>query len=195
MRLAPWRVAATAIALSAFMVPAAAEPLIGRASVIDGDTLEIHGARIRLEGIDAPESRQVRIAKDDAEKVGQVGPLTSGQPGQKIPCGRRAAFFLADLIGERPVTCTPDGRDRYRRVLARCTVDGTDIGRTLVRAGWALAYTKYSTEYSADEEAARQAWAGLWAWNSSPLGNGARPGTATRKRLSRFGSKSLIAKA
>jgi endonuclease YncB( thermonuclease family) len=159
-----WRYAVpiAALALSAFMLPAVAEPLIGRASVIDGDTLEIHSTRVRLEGIDAPESRQICI-----EKIGQVDQFHSGQLGpierQKIPSGRRAAFFLADLIGAKPVTCTPDGVDRYRRVLAHCTVDGADIGRALVRAGWALAYTKYSTEYSADEEAARRAGAGLWA--------------------------------
>jgi endonuclease YncB( thermonuclease family) len=160
-----WRYAArlpiAALALSAFVMPANAEPLIGRASVIDGDTIEIHGKRIRLEGIDAPESRQICIAKTE-NKIGQVDQF-SRQAGHKLACGRRAAFFLADLIGAMPVTCTPDGLDRYRRVLAHCTVDGADIGRALMRAGWALAYTKYSTEYSADEDAARRAGAGLWA--------------------------------
>jgi len=37
----------------------AQEQLSGVASVIDGDTLEIHGTRIRLHGIDAPESAQL----------------------------------------------------------------------------------------------------------------------------------------
>lgn len=35
---------------------AAPAPLVGVASVIDGDTLEIRGVRVRLYGIDAPES-------------------------------------------------------------------------------------------------------------------------------------------
>ena len=140
------RLALLALALSALTMPAAAEPLIGRASVIDADTIEMHGKRIRLEGIDAPESRQICTVQ-----------------GERIPCGRRAAFFLADMIGERPVTCSPDGLDRYRRVLAHCTVDGADIGSALVRAGWALAFTRYSREYVADEETARRVGAGLWA--------------------------------
>jgi endonuclease YncB( thermonuclease family) len=36
-----------------------ANDLVGQASIIDGDTLEIHGTRIRLWGIDAPESSQL----------------------------------------------------------------------------------------------------------------------------------------
>lgn len=67
------------------------------------------------------------------------------------------------MIGERPVTCIPDGRDRYRRVLAHCTAGGEDIGRAMVRDGWALAFVRYSREYIADQEAARQAGVGLWA--------------------------------
>ena len=40
------------------VVPASAETLTGGACIIDADTVEIAGEKLRLEGIDAPESRQ-----------------------------------------------------------------------------------------------------------------------------------------
>ena len=52
---------AIAVKLALILAPAsaaAADNLAGQASVADGDTLEIYGARIRLWGIDAPESGQ-----------------------------------------------------------------------------------------------------------------------------------------
>nr|WP_245454121.1 thermonuclease family protein [Aquabacter cavernae] len=128
----------------------AAEPIIGRASVIDGDTIEIHGARIRLEGIDAPESRQL---------------CTESATGQQIRCGQRAAFWLSELIRAHTVTCTEAGRDRYKRILARCSVAGQDVGAAMVSAGWALAYVRYSREYVEQEARAREARAGIWQWS------------------------------
>lgn len=126
----------------------AAEPIMGRASVIDGDTIDIHGTRIRLEGIDAPESRQ--------RCTGRVSRV-------EIRCGQRAAFHLADMLARHVVTCTESGRDRYKRVLARCEVDGKDVGAEMVRAGWALAYTRYSREYEPQEADARAAGVGIWS--------------------------------
>ncbi len=124
------------------------EPLAGRASVIDGDTIEIHGTRIRLEGIDAPESRQTSMAKE---------------MGEVVRCGQKAAFFLADLLAEHVVTCTETGKDRYRRTLAHCEVEGQDVGASMVRAGWALAFVRYSREYLPQEDEARAGGAGMWA--------------------------------
>ena len=37
----------------------ASPEIVGRASVIDGDTIDLHGVRVRLSGIDAPESAQL----------------------------------------------------------------------------------------------------------------------------------------
>jgi endonuclease YncB( thermonuclease family) len=75
---------ATITLLGIFLSPslANAQDLVGRASVIDGDTIEIHGQRIRLHGIDAPESRQL------CEKN-----------GQEYRCGQQASLALADMVG------------------------------------------------------------------------------------------------
>ena len=90
--------------------PALAD-VTGPARVIDGDTLEIQGQRIRLHGIDAPESRQLCHL--------------DGKPWQ---CGKDATNALADMIARRPVTCEDLGRDRYKHIIARCTVAGEDLG-------------------------------------------------------------------
>lgn len=123
----------------------------GQASVIDGDTLELHGMRIRLAAVDAPEARQ-----------------SCRRDGELWPCGRRAAFALADLIGERTVTCRWRTKDRYRRPVARCAVGGTDLGGWLVENGWALAYRKYGADYVSQQETARAAHRGLWAGSFVP---------------------------
>jgi len=127
------------------LVPAAhADTLAGRASVIDGDTLEIHGERVRLWGVDAPESRQ-----------------TCGDPVWR--CGQRAANELALWIGQRTVTCEPQGKS-YNRIVAVCSVGGTDIAAWLVTQGWALDDARYSGGAYADEQAtARAAGRGVWA--------------------------------
>ena len=87
---------ATIILLLRFPPSADAKPIVGRASVIDGDTLEVRGTRIRLHGIDAPESGQT--CKDTA--------------GQDYRCGQTAALALADRIGQGTVTCDPRETDR-----------------------------------------------------------------------------------
>lgn len=119
--------------------------LAGRASVIDGDTLEIHGVRIRLHGVDAPESAQ--SCQDAAGSW---------------PCGRRAANALADRIGSRTVSCERRDTDRYGRMVATCRVGGEDIGGWLVSNGWAVAYVRYSTAYVPAERSARSRRVGVW---------------------------------
>lgn len=120
--------------------------LIGVASVTDGDTIKIHGTRIRLEGIDAPESRQTC----------QIG----SQPWR---CGQKSALALADKIGRGTVRCEHLGTDRYKRVLGRCWSGPTDLNKWMVRNGWAVAYRRYSEAYVADEDAARESRVGIWA--------------------------------
>ncbi len=118
----------------------------GPARVIDGDTLEIQGERIRLHGIDAPESRQ--LCRLD------------GQPWQ---CGKNATNALAEKIARRSVTCEDLGRDRYKRIIARCAVAGEDIESWMVQQGLALAYRRYSLDYVDEEADAQAARRGIWA--------------------------------
>ena len=57
----------TAIVLS-LSSAASADGLSGQASIIDGDTLEIHGTRIRLWGIDAPVAVRTACSTDAARR-------------------------------------------------------------------------------------------------------------------------------
>lgn len=135
-------------------------PLIGRASVIDGDTLEIAGQRIRMQGIDAPESAQTC---DD-------------ETGKPWLCGQQAALELDAMVAARPVTCEIDPRDpqdRYGRTLGWCRVAGTALSTRMVREGFAVAYRQYldykdhtprpyKSELIAAEDEAKSARRGLW---------------------------------
>lgn len=139
--------------------PATAQTITGRASVIDGDTLEIRGQRIRISAIDAPESGQTCL---DAN-------------GKAWRCGTMAARAMDDLAGGRTLACDPRDIDRYGRIVAVCYAGKTDVGAALVRAGLAMAYRQYGHDYVAAEQAAQTAnrgmWAGQfewpWAWRKS----------------------------
>lgn len=118
----------------------------GRASVVDGDTLEVRDRRFRLHGLDAPEAAQ-----------------TCRKEGRAWPCGREAANRLADRIGRRNVHCEQRDRDRYDRIVAVCHVDGEDLNAWMVRNGWALAYRRYSRDYIDEEAQARALRVGIHA--------------------------------
>jgi len=121
--------------------------LSGRAVVVDGDTIEVRGRRIRLHGIDAPELDQ----------------KCQGRDGRWLKCGRKARFFLANMLRGRTVTCEGVDTDRYGRMVAICRVGGEDMGRMMVSSGWAVAYRRYSWRYVKDEWAARMGKRGLWS--------------------------------
>jgi endonuclease YncB( thermonuclease family) len=135
----------TAVALFSAAPLCHAQDLIGRASVIDGDTIEIHGQRIRLFGIDAPEHDQLCEAG-----------------GNQYRCGQQAALALSDQIGSKSVDCVRRDVDQYGRVVAVCSAGGEDLNAWMVRHGWALAYRHYSTAYGSDEVAAHLAGVGIW---------------------------------
>jgi endonuclease YncB( thermonuclease family) len=124
----------------------AADNLTGQASVIDGDTLEIHGTHIRLWGIDAPESSQ----------------LCRGEDSLQYRCGAKAANGL-DIAG-RPVSCIPISLDQYRRTVATCSVGGTDLAEWLVGQGLALDWPQYSKgKFDTIQREAEHAGRGMWA--------------------------------
>ncbi len=126
--------------------PVAALEIVGRASVIDGDTIEIHGKRIRLFGIDAIESHQSCVRPS----------------GASWRCGRDAAIALSDMIGTSTVSCQVHDTDRYGRAVSVCSTDA-DLNERMVRQGWAVAYRRYSSDYIAAEDDARRALRGIWA--------------------------------
>ncbi|MHC4040619.1 thermonuclease family protein [Bradyrhizobium sp. 23AC] len=126
--------------------------MVGQASVIDGDTIEIHGTRVRLWGIDAPESTQ--LCRNDDSNLYQ--------------CGRAAATALAGLLWaiKRPVQCTPVDRDQFGRTVATCQLGmpGPDIGHRLVTNGHALDWPLYSKgKYEDAQRGAKKANRGMWA--------------------------------
>ena len=127
-------------------------PLAGHARVIDGDTIAIGETRIRLEGIDAPESAQTCQRKWFGSWA----------------CGTAATAALASMIGDKPVACESHGLDKYGRTLATCFVDGRDINAQMVRQGHAWAFVRYSTSYVKEEALAKAESLGIWQGESQP---------------------------
>ncbi|MEZ5854854.1 MAG: thermonuclease family protein [Hyphomicrobiaceae bacterium] len=126
--------------------------VVGRARAIDGDTLAVGGVRIRLEGIDAPESQQMC---DDAD-------------GHPWACGVEASRLLSQLVAGRLVSCEERGLDKYKRVLGVCRVDGRDINAEMVRQGLAWAFVRYSRSYAREEQSARANRIGIWSGAAQP---------------------------
>jgi endonuclease YncB( thermonuclease family) len=110
----------------------------------DGDTFyDASGKGWRLWGADALELRQ----------------WCNGRA-----CGENARDALVELIGGREVTCERRGKS-YDRTVGQCFVDGMDLGREMVRAGWAFDEPDYSNGlYSYDETLARDRRRGMWSY-------------------------------
>lgn len=122
----------------------ASRTLTGRVvGVADGDTLTVlvdnRQVRVRLHGIDCPESRQ--------------------------PWGSRAQEFTSSAVRNREARVEVRDTDRYGRTVGVVWLHGdrTPLNRQLVEQGLAWAYRRYSTEYVPQEDAARRARRGLWA--------------------------------
>ncbi|MBB3018602.1 endonuclease YncB(thermonuclease family) [Microvirga lupini] len=111
-----------------------------RIVIIDGDTIDAQGERIRILNIDAPESFRSRC---EAE----------------LKLALRTKERLAQLLRSGPVEIIREGQDRYRRTLATLSVREGDVGQILVRERLALPW-KDGRE---DKERRLKVWCGTWA--------------------------------
>ena len=116
-------------------------------AVTDGDSFRAGTLRLRLFGLDAPERKQ----------------SCTTASGQSYRCGQQAKDWLRAHAGPgQRLSCDLLDVDRYRRLIVRCYKEGVEINQALVRAGWAVAYTRYSKTYVTAEQQARDQQAGLW---------------------------------
>ncbi|AWI83182.1 nuclease [Alloyangia pacifica] len=128
----PW------VSLVAAPVAAAQPEITGRIRVIDGDTFDVGDVRVRLFGVDAPER----------------GQTCGGGAKPTWACGAWVTSEVRARYEGRRASCARRDTDRYGRAVARCSVDGEDVGRELVSEGLAFAYRAYSLDYDLDEKRA-----------------------------------------
>ena len=140
----PLAVTAVVALLVAALVGQGGDSLVGEVvGVTDGDTIRVmrsgREVRVRLDGIDAPES------------------------GQDF--SRRAEQLTSSLVFGNVVQVNVRDVDRYGRLVARVLVDGTDVSVALVEQGLAWHYTLYSDDpvLAEAEQSARRAEIGLWS--------------------------------
>lgn len=124
-----------------------AADLTGPARIVDGDTIWIGDTKIRMHGIDAPETRQE----------------CTDQDGTLYRCGEAATDALRTLVGSGSVRCEGATFDRYKRLIATCYSGNINLNAEMVRQGWALAYRRYSEDYISAEMEAQEAKRGMWA--------------------------------
>jgi endonuclease YncB( thermonuclease family) len=133
-------------------IPGFALEVTGYSTIIDGDTLEIGTTRVRLEGIDAPESAQ-----------------KCQLPTGTWDCGSIAELALSELTAGRIVNCRGDETDNYGRLLATCsTANEPNINAKLVSEGLAWAFVRYSSQYVGQEASARELKKGIWQAKTQP---------------------------
>ena len=126
----------------------------GIAKVIDGDTIKINKKKIRLFGIDAPEKKQ-KCRKPSLT-------LSFLTFNKDYPCGEISTLKLKNKINNKFITCKSTNLDRYKRFIAECFKDKTNINEWMVRNGYAVVYKKYSKKYLASENFAKDDKLGLW---------------------------------
>jgi len=135
--------------MASVMLSSEAQAMVvsGQVRVVDGDTIDIGGERVRLEGIDTPEQSQ-----------------TCPRRGSGTwHCGRKATKALKKLINGQSVLCQGQERGKYGRLIATCFVNDKNINAQMVRDGYAWAFVKCSTSYVDEERIARRKRIGIWS--------------------------------
>ncbi len=115
--------------------------------VLDGETLRVGERLLRLAGIAAPARGQ--LCRDNAGRI--------------FDCGAASAGALARLLGDRPIECRIEGRDRMGRELAVCRAGAEEVNASLVGAGYAAPGHGANAALVLRADAARQSGLGLWA--------------------------------
>ncbi len=129
---------------------AAVSDVSGPARVIDGDTLEVAGTRIRLAGLDTPENDQTCLTEH----------------GVTWDCGRYVTQELRVLLRGANVRCEDEGEGGYGRMLGRCYWGDLDLSAHLVGLGYAWVDPRFEQTYLSLEKEAAIAGRGLWAMSS-----------------------------
>ena len=119
--------------------------IIGKAKILDGDTLKINYNKVRLHGIDAPEIKQ-----------------TCKINNKNWNCGIESSNALKRLILEKQINCKIVDVDIYKRDIGVCFVNEININQYMVRNGWAIAYRYYSHDYIKEENLAKSEKIGIW---------------------------------
>ena len=121
--------------------------------IVDGDTINLNGEKIRFSGIDAPESNYK--GKEQTCLINET----------IIKCGKLSKEFLIKKIGTNKVTCKREEKpDQYNRILAECFVNGESLSKILVKNGYAFDYVRYSKKkYAQDQKYAKTNKLGLWS--------------------------------
>ena len=110
----------------------------GKARIIDGDTIEINKEKIRFGGINSPERNETgyRLAKDK----------------------------LIEKIANNILTCVREkNKDKYRRTVAECFINGESLSSFMVKKGYACDYIYYSKgKYAKEQKYAKANKLGIW---------------------------------
>ena len=136
--------------LSAMFLALSVQSWASELRIIDADTIVLNGAKVRLNGIDAPEMRQ------NCEDINL----------KMYACGVSSKRALQNFIQTRPdemVQCQYIGKDAYGRMIGDCSIGKININMWLVENGWALAYRKYSKKYVENENSAKNNLVGIWS--------------------------------